>query len=358
MQGETERRTGVDTLVHEDSSTVSTQQFSTAVGFRKRSIDHTNQTNDTSPHLRASDFTDKTQDAFTLPSRLSGILMLCVLAMSSILLLYNQLGPHYNGNNYFPPDAASYGLILLLILGGLFLQYGRTHITYTLFKEIIYFYGVMASIALFTNAIQLTPFEPIDPFILMIESKFPIQITTLMAWLHQHPTLKMILTWAYISLDYQIAFIPLAMIIFSQNIQSIRGFYCLMLLTTLIGFSIYYFFPTTAPASLLTSPYFSTANHATGLKFHQIHHYLPITTNDGGLIALPSFHAIWAVCCLYLVYEHKWIFIPMLALNSLLIAACALLGWHYFIDLIGAGIVLIAAYAILRKITRIRIEIP
>ena len=39
MQGETERRTGVDTLVHEDSSTISTQQFSTAVGFRKRSID-------------------------------------------------------------------------------------------------------------------------------------------------------------------------------------------------------------------------------------------------------------------------------------------------------------------------------
>ena len=38
VQGETARRTGVDTLVHEDSSTVSTQQFSTAVGFRKRSI--------------------------------------------------------------------------------------------------------------------------------------------------------------------------------------------------------------------------------------------------------------------------------------------------------------------------------
>ena len=37
VPGETERRTGVDTLVHEDSSTVSTQQFSTAVGFRKRS---------------------------------------------------------------------------------------------------------------------------------------------------------------------------------------------------------------------------------------------------------------------------------------------------------------------------------
>ena len=38
VQGETERRTGVDTLVHEDLSTVSTQQFSTAVGFREWSI--------------------------------------------------------------------------------------------------------------------------------------------------------------------------------------------------------------------------------------------------------------------------------------------------------------------------------
>ena len=37
VQAETARRTGVDILVHEDSSTVSTRQFSTAVGFRKRS---------------------------------------------------------------------------------------------------------------------------------------------------------------------------------------------------------------------------------------------------------------------------------------------------------------------------------
>lgn len=321
-------------------------------------IDHTNQTNDTSPQLRASELTDKTHDDFTLPSRFSSILMLCVLTLSLMMLLYNQLGPHYTGNNYFPPDAASYGLILLLILGGLFLQYGKTHITYTLFKEIIYFYAVMASIALFTNAIQLTPFAPIDPYILRVESKFPIQITTLMAWLHQHPTLKVILTWAYNSLDYQIAFIPLAIIIFSKNIQSIRKFYFLMLITTLIGFSIYYFFPTTAPASHLTSPYFSTANYATGLKFYQIHHYLPITTNDGGLIALPSFHATWAICCLYLVYEHKWIFVPILVLDSLLIAACTLLGWHYFIDLIASGIMLIMAHTILSKMTRLPTETP
>ena len=39
VQEETARRTGVDTLVHENSSTVSTQQFSTEVGFRKRSIE-------------------------------------------------------------------------------------------------------------------------------------------------------------------------------------------------------------------------------------------------------------------------------------------------------------------------------
>ena len=39
VRGETERRTGVYTLVHEDSSTVSTKQFSRTVEFQKRSND-------------------------------------------------------------------------------------------------------------------------------------------------------------------------------------------------------------------------------------------------------------------------------------------------------------------------------
>nr|WP_277619269.1 palindromic element RPE1 domain-containing protein [Legionella norrlandica] len=40
VRGETERRTAVYTLVHEDSSTVSTKQFSMAVEFRKKSNDN------------------------------------------------------------------------------------------------------------------------------------------------------------------------------------------------------------------------------------------------------------------------------------------------------------------------------
>lgn len=38
VRGDTERRTGVYTQVHEDSSTVSTKQFASAVEFRKRSV--------------------------------------------------------------------------------------------------------------------------------------------------------------------------------------------------------------------------------------------------------------------------------------------------------------------------------
>ena len=37
VRGKTERRTGLYTLVHEDSSTVKTKQFSSVVDFRKRS---------------------------------------------------------------------------------------------------------------------------------------------------------------------------------------------------------------------------------------------------------------------------------------------------------------------------------
>jgi membrane-associated phospholipid phosphatase len=115
----------------------------------------------------------------------------------------------------------------------------------------------------------------------------------------------------------------------------------------LIGFIVYYFFPTTAPASVLHSDYFIKEQLATGLKFTQIHQYIQPTTLDGGLIAFPSFHVIWAWLCLYLIRSWFVVFYVFLFINILLIFSCVMLGWHYFLDIILSFLILLFCHYLL-----------
>ena len=150
----------------------------------------------------------------------------------------------------------------------------------------------------------------------------------------------------YQSIIYQLICLPLIMILF-KRFQLVREYYFLLVSTLLIGFVFYYFFPTTAPASTIDSPYFLMMQKATGLKFQQIHHNIPPTTLDGGLIALPSFHVVWAYLSIYLLRGWPifcWLLFPI---NGLLALSCVLLGWHYPIDLIGSAVVIILAHALL-----------
>jgi hypothetical protein len=192
-----------------------------------------------------------------------------------------------------------------------------------------------------TNAVQLTPFPLIDSYLISLEQSIGFSLTKVMHWTYQQPWLSYLLVFSYGTLAMQMAFIPLLimLVIFfepNRSRERLRRYYCLMLLTTLIGFSIYYFFPTAAPAAFLKSPHFTAEQYATGLKFMEIRHYIPPSTLKGGLIALPSHHTIWAILCLYLVYPYKTAFYLLLVNNCLLIVACVLLGWHYPIDIFAA----------------------
>ncbi|HAT8115747.1 TPA: PAP2 family protein, partial [Legionella pneumophila] len=164
---------------------------------------------------------------------------------------------------------------------------------------------------------------------------------------YQH--FKYLLAVIYDTLPYQMSIIPLCVIV-SGRFYILKDYYFLLLCTTLMGFSYYYFFPTTAPASELQSSLFAPEQIATGLKFHQIHNHIQPTTIEGGLIALPSFHTIWAILCVYLIKD--W-FIPCLLLsiiNVLLILSCVLLGWHYPIDILAAIILVGLSYYLLTVI--------
>jgi membrane-associated phospholipid phosphatase len=146
-------------------------------------------------------------------------------------------------------------------------------------------------------------------------------------------------------------YLPL-LFIFIDQFELLREYYFLLLVTTLIGFIIYYFFPTTAPASVMKGAYFSSEQLATGLKFHEIHSGIPPSTNLGGLIAFPSYHCIWALCCLYLLKDHPIPFFILLVLNSIILISCFMIGWHYLADVIGGVLVTYIAYTLLQYVKK------
>lgn len=283
-----------------------------------------------------------------------GILINCLLLLSvSLMALFiNSYYLHYVGNNYFPDHSILFGLILVLTLAGIHLQFSSKHVSFFIVREILFFYLIMSAIALITNAAQYTPFKPIDNLILSLESSAKIDMAQLVAWTAHKPLLKKLLTMAYASLEYQMAFLPL-LIIFTLNTNKIRTYYFLLITSALIGFSIYYFFPTTAPASNLYSLFFTDEQRATGIKFHEIHNHLAPTTLAGGLIAFPSFHVIWAWFCLYLTYGYRWLFSLLLPLNGMILASCVLLGWHYPLDVLGAALVILMTHYLLGRFNKL-----
>lgn len=278
----------------------------------------------------------------------TGIMLLSVLILFLVILalLVNSFIYKYPGNNYFPPNTIQIGLSLVLFYSGLTLQVGKGRYLTKIGLELIYFFLVMCLIALATNAVQLTPFSPIDLHIVAFEDHFNIDMTAILAWTHRYPTIHLILAFTYDSLSNQMSIIPL-FIIGIGRFDLIREYYFLLLLTLLIGFSFYYFFPTTAPASVISSPYFTSYQIATGLKFNEIHHYLPPSTIEGGLIALPSFHCIWAIFCIYLLKDFPILCIILSLANLVLAASCILLGWHYLIDIIAGIILALFSYGVL-----------
>ncbi|MFO3112447.1 phosphatase PAP2 family protein [Legionella pneumophila serogroup 1] len=288
-----------------------------------------------------------------MPFRYFILLAGTIVSLSLIALIINYTIYQFPGNNYFPPNTPVIACIILLNYIGMILVFGKNNRVTRSGLELINFFVVMSIIALATNAVQLTPFSPIDKQIIKLEAQWGINMVSILEWTNKYQYFKYLLAIIYDTLPYQMSILPLCVIV-SGRFYILKDYYFLLLFTTLLGFTFYYFFPTTAPASEIQNSLFTPEQIATGLKFHQIHHYIQPTTIEGGLIALPSFHTIWAILCIYLIKD--W-FIPCLLLsiiNVLLILSCVLLGWHYPIDILAAIILVGLSYYLL---TVIKVEV-
>lgn len=273
-----------------------------------------------------------------------------------VLLLINHFHENFNGNQFVSWSIFA-GLPVIIILYTLAL-YVRDSAPRIALVTLSYtqFFIMLLGLGTLVYAIQLTPFHPIDATLVKADQLLGFNQVALLNWTHAHPTINNFFTTVYGLIGFELPLIPLLVALCLEK-RSITLFLFSLTFSFVIGCLIYYFWPTIAPAAMFSDPNFLTEQHATALKFYQIHHHLPITTRDGGLIAFPSFHVTWSILLAYALIKRKWLFYPIAALNFCIILSTMFLGWHYLIDVLG-GVGLAASSIWFATITEKRCTRP
>lgn len=281
--------------------------------------------------------------SFLREDKLSLVTFFVIAILSTIVFWFNHTYWHYPPVNYFANGIVGIFFFLLFSsLGAYFLVGLSARVTQAFFYMLIYHLIICLSMYA-TTAVQLTPFKPIDSLLLPIDQFFHYDMVKTLAFLSEYAWIRKILSNVYNFALFELLIVPIFLMVRGE-FYCVKQYFCLLLLSTLMGFSFYFFWPTTAPASVLKSLYFLPEQHNTGFKFYQIHHHIKATLESGGLIAMPSFHMIWSMLCQYSIRRIQWLWYGLLPMNILVILASIFLGWHYFSDFLGSLLVIFTAY--------------
>ncbi len=239
-------------------------------------------------------------------------------------ILVNTLTSDFSGNLYLPYRwlLVSPVILALTLLG----MYALPHSPRSAFVTKSYgtYFFIFVSLAVLTTGAQYTPFHVIDPLLLKADHAIGFNSLTLIDWTASHPIFHHIFSSAYEALTYELFLVPFVLALLQVE-KALNTYFLAVMISFLIGMTFYYFFPSINPQFLLHDPHFTNQQHATFIKFFEIHHHLPVTTQQGGMIAFPSFHVIWAILLTYATKNKKWLLFPMIILNLLVIASTVFL---------------------------------
>lgn len=282
--------------------------------------------------------------------------LVCGLILFNLLFglgcwLANTLTTQFPGNMYIPLSWVMLAPIFIgLALLAMRVRDISPRMAFLTKTYNLYFIIGLTEMVLMTG-IQYTPFPTIDHQLVKIDALMGVHVPTLLNWVYSYPWLAKTLWFAYDSWVYQLMLIPILLGFFVEK-RAIQILFPAVLIALSFGTIIYYFFPTGGPTLVFQSPHFIENQLATSLKFLQLHNYQEPTTYLGGMIAFPSYHAIAALLCVYATRSLKWLFYPLICLNTLLLAATVLLGWHYFIDVIASVTIVIVSIALTQWFNR------
>lgn len=195
---------------------------------------------------------------------------------------------------------------------------------------IIYTYFIFV----FSYLVYTMDFPIIDSSLSQFDTFFGYHAKSLIYWFKDHEWLYVVLTHIYNSYYYQGPFILFYFSFFS-NMLVLQRFVVLFMIGPFVSLVIAGLLPSGGPYYL---EHFQYADYnVTALKhFLQLRNQIVDIRSGVGLILFPSYHAVLALFYIYAFRnEKKYIFIPILILNILILFSCLTNGEHYLADVVG-----------------------
>ncbi len=192
----------------------------------------------------------------------------------------------------------------------------------------------LASTAFFTSASALTPFHAIDDALHQADLSIGFDQNYWVELIYSQPFIHKSLETIYFSLYFQMVIMPFIAVFFVPA-EKIYQYFGRVMMLGVIGTSIYYLFPTTAPTIFLNKDHLIFDQINLVLQFKQIHAGTMPDHITMALIGFPSFHVIWAIL-LCSLFKNTKLFIPVIFINAIICFSTILLGWHYLMDVIAS----------------------
>lgn len=285
----------------------------------------------------------------TLPSfTFKTKLLFLMLSITVAMWTFNFFTYRYQAASYLTFDK------MLVMLAGIVLYVGsrnikNSHPSLTFILESFWFIIITSvAITLFTIVIQYTPFRLQDALCQKWDMLLDYSVNSVVNWAYQFPHDMWFLIIVYNNTLAELFLAPLVLVLLQQRRQ-FDVFMISCLLTTIIGYLIYYFFPTSNPANVLQNPHFDNLLYSVAERFHDIHHHISNHNLKGGIIGFPSFHVIWICCITYAFRKIKWIFFPILILNLFIVIATLTTGNHFLVDILASFLIVFISIWIAEK---------
>ncbi|WP_423062700.1 phosphatase PAP2 family protein [Candidiatus Paracoxiella cheracis] len=261
------------------------------------------------------------------------------LLFCAVLLAVNSLFFHFAALPF--PGIILKNKLLLLCLPA----YVTGFLFYRKFPQFAFFLKAIGMIYIISllmlcadTAVMTTPFSLKDQFFNAADNFFGFNLPAFLNQVARHPSLKHFLEIIYLLLFPALKIFPLILAAMREEKQ-VYKFTINFIITCLIGFTIYYFWPTSAPADVIHNSQLTRLQHHLATQFDRIHAHESIHLFQAGLIAFPSYHTIWAILLAYMFWPRKYLFYPVAVFSSLVIVATLASGWHFLTDIIGGMIV-------------------
>jgi membrane-associated phospholipid phosphatase len=204
-------------------------------------------------------------------------------------------------------------------------------------KALAILVGTTAVFGPLTYAVATLRWPWVDSQLARFDAAFGLSAGALVTWTAQHPWFDLLMRLVYSSVFPQI--IAVIVVLGFAADRRLDVFLIRFMLGGLLTSAIFAFLPAQG-----TCVYFhqTTPGHYVDVlsELYRLRRgVLWVSWRDAqGIVTFPSFHTIWAVL-LIAAFRGRWLFWPILILNSLVLLSCVTTGMHYFADVLGGLIV-------------------